>query len=168
MVVVIISVLSGMIAPRLFGAGGSSKIRESARKLLATAQYARDFAATHRSDCRLMFDPEQRLYALAVQKDPEHRPGEFVGLRGALGRPDRLPRGLEFGEIRIEPSCPDEGEPRQDKYVTFDPTGGADAAVVQITDSRRCYSMLVSPGGGIRVVKGAIYELPNDRWDLDE
>ena len=170
-VVVIIAILATMIVPRLSGRAGAVQLRASAQRLFVAAQYARDFSATHRCDCRLVIDSAQGRYGLVRQTDPQHQPGQFTALHG-VGKMESLGQGVRFAHVRIEPPALDDGsygDPAQDNCITFRPMGWADAAVVQITDGRRTYSMLVAPGGGqVRLVKGAVSELPSNRWDLDE
>ena len=167
-VVAVVSVLAGMIAPRIYGRRGSARLRESSRRFLATARYARDFAATRRSKCRLTIDTKEQGYTLTRQKDAEHNPNEFVPLEASLARPQRLPDGLRFGSLRIEPG-PGMTEHGTGHYIDFDPTGRADAAVIEITDGPGVYSVLVmSCTGRAKLVEGLVQELPNDRLDLDE
>ena len=171
-VVVIVSVLTTMIVPRMYRARGSGRLRQSARRLLVTAQYARDFAATRRCKCRLIIDSEQQQYGLARQKDVEGEANEFVPLEASLGKSERLGEGLRFGRIRIEPQkgAGERGEKtEQADYISFEPSGQADAAVVEITDGEDTYSLLVMPHTGYaRLEEGIVNELPNDRLDLDE
>ena len=168
-VVAIISVMVGMIAPRLYGAKGSTRLRNSARRFLLTAQYARDFAATRRCNCRLTIDTSEQGYTLTRQEDAEHDPNEFIPLDANLAKPQRLDEGFSFGRIRIVPRL---GRPQQDlraDYIDFQPTGQADAAVVEITDGNIIYSVLVAPYTAYaKLVEGLVSDLPNDRLDLDE
>ena len=168
-VVAIVSVLAGMIAPRMYNLSGSARLRQSSRRFLATARYARDFAATRRCKCRLTIDTKEQGYTLTRQKDAEHDPNEFVPLEASLAKPQRLPDGLRFGSLRIEPALPRPQADANADYIDFDPTGRADAAVVEITDGQGVYSVLVTPYTGYaRLVEGSAKELPNDRMDLDE
>ncbi|MDY7011371.1 MAG: hypothetical protein SVV80_11570 [Planctomycetota bacterium] len=168
-VVVVIVVLTTMIMLRMPGATGSARLRASSRRLLVAAQYARDFAVTHRCFCLLVINQNERQYGLMYQEDPEHRPGELIRLQTGVGKTDRLEDGIRFGNVWIEPSLQRDGISPQRNCITFDPSGRSDAAVVQITGGRRTYSMLVVPGSGrARLVEKAVNELPNDRRDLDE
>ena len=164
-VVIIISVLAGMIVPRLAGSIGSTALRESARRLLIAAQYARDFAVTRRRACRLVIDPERRCYVLECEADPDSRPGEFTALGGGPVKADVLGRGVRFGRLRVESLGPRQAE---DGCVCFEPDGRADAAVVEITDGRRVYSLTVSGcTGWAELVDGAVADPPEGRVDLD-
>ena len=164
-VVIIISVLAGMIAPRFAGSIGSTALRESARRLLVAAQYARDFAVTRRRACRLVIDSKQRRYVLECEAEPDAQPGEFTALRAGPVRAGALSRGVRFGQVRVEGLGPRRAEPDR---ICFEPGGGADDAVVEITDGRRVYSLTVSGcTGRAELVEGAVAELPEGRVDLD-
>ena len=165
---VIIAVLATMVVPRFSGAAASGRLRESARRLLVTARYARDFAATHRCEVRLIINTEENTYSLEYQPDPEHQPGDFQPVPQKLGRTEQLDSKLQFGDFRIAARDQEADFFEQQDYVTFSPTGQADAAVIQLTNSRRTYSVLVAPASGrINLAEGAVTELPNDRLDLD-
>lgn len=166
-VIVIVAVLAAMIVPRLAGGASARQLRESARKLLTTAQYARDYAARHRRACRLVIDSAQGRYGLIRQVAPESSPNEFRPLTG-VGRAVHLERPLRFERVRIQPRPHLTGmNPRRD-CITFDSMGQADAAVVEITDGTRSISLLVAPSTGrARLVNGVPDKLPSDRKDLD-
>ena len=167
-VIVLVAVLAGMIAPRLGGAGQGAKLRASARRFFVTAQYARDFAATHRCDCRVVLDPAKGEYYLIYQPDPQRRPSEFRRIRGGPGKGEQLGEGVRFGLVRSESPFRRDGAIRKDRGITFHPSGQSDAAVVQITDGRGTYSLLVFPSRGqSKLVEKAVTKLPNDRLDLD-
>ena len=168
-VVAIVAVLAGMIAPRMFGAGSSARLKQSARRLLATAKYARDYAATRRCKCRLVIDPEKQQYRLLRQKDPEHEPNEFVGLDTSLGKTEGLGEGLRFGRIRIEPRQGRDEKNQEANCISFEPAGQADTAAIEVTDGEQTYSLLVMGHTGYaRLEEGESDKLPNDRMDLDE
>ena len=168
-VAVLVAAFATMIVPRLMGATSSAQLRESAQRLLVSARTGRDFAATRRCACRLVVDATEGRYALSYQDDPQHQPGQFVPLPTGVGRGESLPPGLRFARVWVEPRGRRDGLAAQDGAITFDPTGQADAAIVQIADSRRTVSLMISPASGYaRLVSQAVDVLPNDRRDLDE
>ena len=63
-VLMIITVLAGLIAPRLSANTGAMALRESANGLLHAARYARHHALTQGGPCRLMIDMNQQRYHL--------------------------------------------------------------------------------------------------------
>ena len=130
----------------------------------------------------MVFDSDERRYGLLYQRYPQHKPNEFVPLRGGVGRAERLAEPLRFSKVQIEQRPRLDGAlpaealaarggaavPRQ-ACITFDPSGEADAAIVEITDGKRAYSILVAPyTAQAKMVEGAVDTTPNDRWDLDE
>lgn len=169
-VVAIISVLATVTVPRMYAGRSKSRLRGAARRLLVTAQYARDFATTRRCECRLIIDSDRQRYSMLYQKDPQHNPSEFTLLGTGLGKAQNLGKNLEFGKLRIAPRQgldPDQ-PPKEVGYITFDPTGQADAAVLEITDGTNTYSLLIVPYTGYaKLTEGTVSELPNDRIDLD-
>ncbi len=168
-VTVMISILATMIVPRLSGSMRSTRLRESSRSLVTTAQYARDLAATRRRTCRLMIDVKGGRYSLALESNPGREPGKFSPLRSGVGKVQRLPDGVRFGKVLIEPFGQRNSAQRSDTYIAFGTTGRTDAAAVQITNGRRTYSLLVAPcSGQVRLVEAAVDELPTNRRDLDE
>jgi len=152
----------------MYAGNSSSKLRGSARQLLVAAQYARDFAATRRCKSRLIIDLDQQQYALAFQPDPQHNPSEFVPLATGLGRAQRLAEGLRFARVWIEPRQGHDQPPDQLDYITFEPNGQTDAAVMEITNGQQTYSVLIAPHTGYaKLIEGTSDVLPNDRLDLD-
>ena len=167
-VVVLVTVLAGMVGLRLWGAGRGASLRAAARRVHIAAQYARDFAATRRCNCRLTLDPKTGGFQLVYQADPEHRPDEFQPVRGGPGRTETLEEPLRFSRIRVEPTEPRANDDAKENQITFYPSGRSDAAIVQITDGRRTYSVVVFPSRGrCRMIEGAVEQLPDDQLDLD-
>jgi hypothetical protein len=78
-----------------------------------------------------------------------------------------LGKGVRFSPPRIESARPVQAE-EADSVVQFEPSGQADAAVLEVTDGNVCYSVIVVPESGRAIlVWGKVQELPNDRQDLD-
>jgi prepilin-type N-terminal cleavage/methylation domain-containing protein len=166
-VIVVVVVLAMLTAPPMLGAMHSAKLRTSTRDLLIAARYARDFAATRRRTCRLSIDIEQGSYRLEYQSDPEHEPQLFKLLSSGPVKPGQLPQPLRFESLDIQPSAPHDVAAPSDA-VHFYATGGADAAVVRITDGKRTWSLMISPGDGTAVLTDQpVTQPPNDRKDLD-
>ncbi len=169
-VVALMAVLATMALPRLAGASGAARLRASARQLLATARYARDYAVTHRVACRVVFDAEEGRYELLCQADPEGEPGKFKPLRWGIGKTLALPDAVRFEQIRIEPRTREaDGEAREASYIQFDPSGETDSAAIVIAGGRQAYSLLVAPHTGrVWLTETREHNPPNDRRDLDE
>lgn len=163
-VIILVAVLAGMAIPRFAGAASSTQLTEQAQALLAGARYARDYAVTHRCDCRLVIDAAAGRFALQRQEIDASGDERFVSIGLGWGRPVVLTGGVRFGRVRIEPT----GGRTQDGWVTFRPDGQTDAAIVEVTDGRKTYSLLLVPTSGrAKLVNRAVEALPNDRVDLD-
>jgi type II secretory pathway pseudopilin PulG len=163
-VMVLVVVLAGMTLPMLAGAAASTHLKEQAQALLAAARYAREYAVTHRVDCRLVIDPTAGQYALQ-RLDEDAVGGEtFVSIGLGWGRPVVLEGGVRLGRVQIDPA---DGR-AENSWITFRPSGQADAALVEITDGRWVYTLLVVPGSGrATLTEGTVRAIPNDRVDLD-
>ena len=166
-VIVIVSVLATMIAPRLYSATGSAQLRATANRLLVTAQYARDFAVTHRLACQLIIDQPENSYCLAYEDDQQQTADRFQRMRIGIGKSEQLGERLKFSKVWIVPRRQDV-DTQKNSCIIFEPTGQADTAVIEISDGTRVYSLLVTPHTGqIKLVEGHVNKLPNDRLDLD-
>ena len=116
-----------------------------------------------------MMDTDEQRYARGYQKNPTHDPGQFSALHTTIARREYLGEGIRFGKITIDPRPRADGSVERRDSIAFTPTGASDAAVIQITDGRRTYSLTVAPGSGrAKLVEGTVRDLPNDRVDLDE
>lgn len=165
-VIAMLSVLAGMTVLRLGGRSRSGRLREASRRLLSTAQYARDFATTRRRACRLIFDPNGG-YSLAYQVDPHNDPGKYRQISSGLARPEKLTESLRLSKIRVINRI-SRGQETSESFITFEPTGLSDGAIIEITDGRRKFTLLVEPHTGrAKLVDGEVDELPNGRKDLD-
>lgn len=169
-VIVLMTVLATMALPRLAGASGAAQLRTAAGQLLTTGRYARNYAVTHRTICRLVVDGQGGRYELLRQSDPRNEPNEFSPLRWGIGKAVGLAKPIRFEQIRIEPrNRAGDRAPRRGQYIQFDPGGQADAAVLIVTDGRQAYSLLVAPHTGrVWMEDGRAGQIPNDRQDLDE
>lgn len=168
-VIVLITVLSGMIAPRLWGQFGGLNIRESARGFVVTAQYAREYATTHRCDCRVVINREDGSYQVTAQREPLKYPSRFEPVMyNGMARKGRLATGVKFGKIRVQPGRRMQNDPSKN-FIQFLPDGQSDAAVVEMTNSRRTLSVVITPGTArAELREGSVASLVKDRKDLDE
>ena len=97
----------------------------------------------------------------------EHeKSGQFEPVDGPCRR-QTLGKGVRFSPPRIESSRPAQAK-ESDSVVEFEPSGQADAAVLEVTDGSVLYSVIVVPESGRAIlVSGKVQQLPNDRQDLD-
>ena len=84
-VMVLVAVLAGMTIPMLAGAAGSTRLKEQAHALLTAARYARDYAVTHRVDCRLAIDSDRRPVRPPAAGYRRHRRRDVRVHRPGLG-----------------------------------------------------------------------------------
>lgn len=168
-VLMIIAVATTLVVPQVLGSITSVRLRESARDLLVAARYAHDFATTRRRVCRLVIDTKQQTYHIEYQSDPQRRPHEFKSMSGGPIKLKRLGKGVEFAHVAIDPTRRPWSDDREAAgVITFDPTGGADAAIVQITNGKRTSSLLIERSSGrATLLDRAVDQLPGDREDLD-
>jgi prepilin-type N-terminal cleavage/methylation domain-containing protein len=163
-VIVLVAVLVGMTAPMLGGAAASRRCKEQAAALLTAARYAREYAVTHRVPCRLAIDTATGQCTLEKQDEDATGAQTFASIGLGWGKPVVLTNGVRFGRVQIEPA---EGR-TADSSVMFRPTGEADAAVIEVTDGRWTYTLLILPTSGrARLMEGVSRGIPNDRVDLD-
>lgn len=163
-VILLVAVLAGMTIPMLAGAAASTHLKEQAYALLTAARYARDYAVTHRVDCRLTIDSTAGQFALQRQDIDATGAQTFVSIGLGWGRPVVLAGNVRFGRVQISPA---DGRP-ENSWITFRPAGQADAALVEITDGRWTYTLLVVPASGrATLTEGSVQVIPNDRMDLD-
>jgi len=167
-VIAIITALSTLIVPRMYTSGGSTRLDTAAVRLVAAAHYARDYAVTRRVPCKLVIDAAEHRYVLACPDEEADKAGQFKSMRTGIGKAEYLGAGVEFSKVWIKRRA-DERVQETVSEITFQPTGGADAAVVEITNGKGVYSMLVAAGTArAELVKGVVNEMPDDRIDLDE
>jgi len=165
-VMAIIAVLAAMIVPQLAGRSSSMELEQAARDLLLAARYAREYAATRRCECQLRIDASAGRYALARADAAADSSGEFVALKTAVVKPKTLPPQVRFGRVRITSALGRDVE--TSNCITFRPDGRCDAAVAEITNGRRVYSLIILPDSGrAKLVEGAVTEPPDERIDLD-
>ncbi len=160
----VLAVVAGMTIPQFAGAIGSARLKEYASDLLIAARHARDCAITHRCDCRLVIDAAAGSYRLEMADPNSEAEGGYVPLPLVWGRPQSLGTKVRFDRVTIQPA--DGGE--ANGCIVFRPSGLTDAAIVEVTDGQRAYSLLlVPPAGRAELVTGRINGLPDDREDLD-
>ena len=162
-VLVIIAVLAGMTVPQIAGSLASANLREAARNLLVTTNWARHHAVTSRKRTCLVIDAGKGAYDLEQETDPLLQPGRYEPLKSQVVRAQMLAAPLRFGAVLVDPPAAT-GPTR----IIFEPDGRATAALIVITDGPRSWSLHVTADAGrITLIDGAVRELPSDRVDLD-
>jgi type II secretion system protein H len=160
-VLLIITVMLTMAVVSMSGATAGVALRQSAQNLLTDLRYAHYYAVTHGCQCRNVFSANEKSYELTCCTDPDKE--ECQPLPG--GRITRLDRTVRFSAVAIQQRDSQSDNPQ---VLTFAPTGESDSARIEITDGHIAYTLSVSPNSGlVRLRKGPMIEIPNDREDLD-
>lgn len=167
-VVVIVGVLTAVAAGPMIGSWTTAKLRTSARDVYLTADYARAYAITRQSLCRLVLDA-QGGFVLEYQPDPLADPERFEPVQADLQRRMRLREGVGFEVIDIQPrSATASGDGQQGRAIIFYPTGEADAALIVIADDYHAWTVRIAGSTGrAQLTEGRDTQMLNDRIDLD-
>jgi Tfp pilus assembly protein FimT len=165
-VMAVIALLAGMTVPRMWAGSRRARLRGACQRLMLAAQYARDYAVTRRCQTRLVINADEGTYAVAA---PTGENGEYEPLADGPGRPEALGEGLGFAQVLIDPcAAPLDEVDQGGLIVRFQPSGQADAAVVQVRDEQETYSVTVQPATArVRVVAAEVTDMPLGRVDLD-
>ncbi|MCC6682019.1 MAG: GspH/FimT family pseudopilin, partial [Phycisphaeraceae bacterium] len=165
-VIVIISVLSGMIMPQLSGQRGSAEMRSAAIQLYTAARYAHEQAVLRSNTVRLLFDTIDNSYRIQVENpEAEDESEPFEDITTGPIKPTKLPDSLQFGSLLIEPV---QRSVTPEIAICFYSDGSADPAAIEITDGRRSRSLLVFPyTGRCEMIDGTTLQTPSEREDLD-
>ena len=166
-VVAIVGVLAAMTVPNVVGQVGSARLRASANALRTTADYAHSYAVTRNAPTRLALEREQGRFGLVYQPDPIAEPERWEAVTADLHRQRTLRRGVTFSRIEVDAQHA-RPEDADGEGVTFMPSGEAEAAIVEISDGERYWTLRVGASTGRReLMQGRAPERMNDRVDLD-
>lgn len=166
-VVTVIAVLAGMAVTSFGGSLDKARLEESARRLHTVVRYAHRYALTHQQTCRVVLSLDDSDdgpgYRVEVESNDPDAQETFTALKSSVGKPAKLSGKVRFADVLIEGA--DSGE---EYVITFHPTGQTNASVIQLTDGRRTWSVVVEPNSGrSRLVDQAVNQTPNMREDLD-
>jgi len=165
-VLLIIAVLTTIGAVQYAGSSALVDLKQSGRAIEVCAQYAHNYAITRHCATRLLIDPRENRFVLQCQDDADD--GEaFVPVPGMSAR-QALAGQAHFGVLRVDSDQAELSEGPGMIAIRFTPTGSADAAVIEIVNGRRMFSLVVHPSTGrTSLVDGKVDDLPNDKKDLD-
>jgi len=125
LVMAIMMLVAGGIAPSLRGFGAGRRGADAATLVLSLANYARTQAASEGRIYRLNFDPPARALWLTAEER-----GTFEPPTGDFGKHFDLPEGVEMAVQRKVELLDAKGG----LYVEFHPTGRTEAAMIRLTD----------------------------------
>lgn len=166
-VITVIAVLAGLAVTSFGGSLNKARLAEAASHLRAVTQYAHRTALTNQRICRVVFtldgagqDPG---YRVEIESNNPESLDTFATITSGLGKPVSLTGNVRFAGVLIE-----NGGQQEQHIITFQPTGEADAASIQLTDGRQTWSVVIEPNtGSSRLVQEAVSRTPNMREDLD-
>jgi type II secretory pathway pseudopilin PulG len=166
-------------------------VEKTARQFLLTARYARIAAVEQQRPYELQLGKDNKGFLLATTQTatvpatattptptpmtmtgtmPETGQAQKVPVKNIYCKPVVLEGDVQFESIQIMPlngaTTTTEGEPEQ--TITFWPSGGAEAAVVQIGDGKTHYTIaVVAATGKATLYAGPATEVRTASIDLD-
>lgn len=137
-------------------------LRQNAQRFYLAARYARVLAIESRRSCQLVIEPDSKTYYI-VQTTAENEQAARVS--NVWHRPARLDDAVSFEHVAVLQS----GTAGAPEGITFRPEGSADAALVQLGNGERYYTVQISAATArARLFSGAIEEYQPDQIDLDD
>ena len=129
LVMVMLTILAGILVPRMSDFFPALQVRESADLLFAWARKARADAATTGVRHRLVFDDAGRNYWIVYEARPLTEPGLFQAMTGWEGQ--ELPTDVRLeGLDQLEVDARDSGL----RYLEFRPDGTANGGTLRIVN----------------------------------
>lgn len=131
-VLALISVMAGMVAP-MFGASiGTVQFRNARNDLIATLQFAQELAVREGREYRFYLDKRAGAYwleALAEHKGPIKT---FVPVEAGFGQRQQLPEYVALSQVKARK---DRKSP--DVFIGCYPNGATDEGQITLVDKRR-------------------------------
>jgi len=169
-VIVIITFLAGATGGIYIGTYERRVLEKASRELLLAAKYARLIAIEQQKPCKMNLDDQKNCFYLTTEVlvAATSRPEEIV-INNIYHRPVQLPEGVTFEDITIEwGEAFSYGAGDQPKIIVFAANGTASAAMVQIGNGKRHYTLSISPATARATLTfGAGDSLDADTIDLD-
>lgn len=137
-------------------------LRQNAQQFYLAARYARVLAIESRRPCQLMIDTDGKTYFI-VQEGEEA--GQAARVSSLWHRPTRLDDAVSFERVLVTQSTVSDVA----EGVTFRPDGSADAALIQLSNGERVYTVQISAATArATLFSSAMEEYQPDQIDLDE
>ena len=131
LVMIMLTVLAGIILPRMSDFFPALQVRESTDLVFAWARKARADAALTGARHRLVFDAAGKTYWISYEPRPLSEPGVFEVMPGWEGQD--IPDGVTLeGVDKLEADSSNEGL----YYFEFRPDGTAEGGTVQLKNDR--------------------------------
>lgn len=138
LVIVLISVMTALTAPRFRRTASEFELKNAAFNLYHVVQFARERAFIEGREFRIHFDYDKKDYRLLAGPDPTQplrREAEFKPVEGRFGKKIRLAQELSL-------------EGRQND-LTCSPDGNCDVATFRIRNQEGAYEIAVENLGGV-------------------
>lgn len=166
-IIIILSVASVVVIPKLKGLIGGGNLKSSARRLVGTITYVHDQAATTGRKYRLCYDLDTNEYwvarlerreAPAARGEPRLRRGaasqtetsDFTELKTALGKRKKLLEGIFFLDVITYP----EGKVNQGyTYTEFSPKGFNEKCTIHLQNEAEetCTLLIKNLTGRVKI-----------------
>jgi type II secretion system protein H len=151
LVILIISVMVGLIVPRLRDPG-RTELDAQAHRLIMTFRLLRSEAALNGYPYRLIYDLNQQRY-WATPDDASADLAEFAENMGSLARGTQFHDPVGFADIVLPTLA---GKVAQGQiYTVFYPDGTVDPTVIHLTSGRDAVTLWLNPmNGRLNVAEG--------------
>lgn len=156
MVIVIIALFAGVIAPNLLARRDSRASAAFFVKLPDLVVEARDVAQQKGVTVDLQYDESKRVFTLTEESSNQ---SETTAFREAT-----IPTGLEAQTFRKANQVVSAGE----WLIKFYPDGRADLGAVEVMDHGQAHALTVAKDGTLRIINGAMPDTEETRWPAGE
>jgi len=159
-VVVLIVLVAGAAGGMYLGSYKRQVVEKSARQFLLAAKYARTLAVDLGKSCKLNLDTEKNRFFLTVESfDKRSGQRSETIIKNEYFKPTELAEGVRFENIVIRPgSATQQIRQINNKVITFGPNGRAEATMLQITDGKNHYTVIISAATGRTSIERGIVE----------
>ncbi len=137
-------------------------LRQDAQRFYLAARYARVLAIESQRPCVLMVVPEEKAYYIVQSVEGEE---EIAVVSNMLHRSSKLDDSVSFDRFAAVQT----GLTGDVSGITFRPDGSADAALVQLTNGERSFTIQISAATAqATLLSGATDSYELDQIDLDD
>lgn len=145
-VIAVMGVALGLGGGMYMGTYQRMQVEKAARQLVVAARYGRMLALERQGDVRLCFNQQQGRFFLMAPPRPTQGENQVSAVCDQMCKPVELDESISLELVEIESAIADEQtDGETERAVTFRPDGSADAAVVQIGDGKRHFTVAICP-----------------------
>ena len=165
-VITIITVLAGVIVPRMSGSVGRRQLHEAAAAFAHTVRTVRELAVAGQRVLAIEVNLDAGGYCVATQSSDAKRAGGWRRLQASWLKTQRWPDDVAVAGYRT-PDGVTTVAGRQ--YLTFHPDGTSSGAAIRLMCREDAYQIVVYPYSGRAVYGDARTAMPaQDRFDLGD